>query len=395
MPGPDCAISMNNTKSVFAIAACAALTTVLGSIHAFSVFIPQWENIDGANRASVSLIYSISLVLLTLTVLLGYRLYARVSPAVVFLLSGCGAAAGLYLASSSTSLMLLYFSYGVLFGGANGIGYGFALQLAGQSASNRRGLAMSVVTAFYAVGATLSPLIILPLLKQGGNSLALVVMSGLILAVSLLCALVLVATKAGFHSEKTADIQPLSKSQQTMRRRLWLAYGCAVLSGLMAIGHAFSLAEWLRVDERWTGAAPVLVAVGNMLGGFFAGAVADRLSSRALCCWLPLLSALGLFLLFGPGTSTWPIGLAGLALVGFSYGALIAAYPVTVSDIFGDRAAARIYGQVFTAWGLAGLAGPWLSGWLFDVQSTYSLALIMAMLLSIGSTVIVRYWLPD
>ncbi len=386
---------MNNSQPTLTICACAALTTVLGSVHAFSVFIPQWERIEGASRASVSLIYSIALVVLTLAVLVGYRLYARFSPVAVFLMSGIGAALGLFIAATSSSLLVLYLSYGVLFGGANGIGYGFALQLAGQSAVQRRGMAMSIVTAFYAVGATLSPMLILPLLKRGGNELALVVMSGLIFGVAAISAALVYAVKAQYQSERPTQIRPLTPTQMTIRRRLWLAYGCAVLSGLMAIGHAFSLAEWLGVDDRWTGAAPVLVAFGNMSGGFFAGVSIDRLSSRVLANWLPVLSALGLLLLLAAGEALWPLGLAGLALIGFSYGALIAVYPVAVSDIFGNEAAARIYGQVFTAWGLAGLLGPWLSGWLYDIQSSYATALLLAMLFSLASCAISRYSLAQ
>ena len=79
------------------IAACASLSAALGSIHAFSVFIPEWENLPGASRASASLIYSIALVSLTLSVLLGYRVYQRLTPSTIFSLVGISAAAGLWL----------------------------------------------------------------------------------------------------------------------------------------------------------------------------------------------------------------------------------------------------------------------------------------------------------
>ena len=82
--------------------------------------------------------------------------------------------------------------------------------------------------------------------------------------------------------------------------------------------------------------------------------------------------------------------LISLGIIGYSYGALIAVYPVAISDIFGTEAAPRIYGQIFTAWGLAGLAGPWLSGWLFDQTKSYKLALIIAVGMSLLSFVAVR-----
>lgn len=100
---------------------------------------------------------SIGLVSLTLSVLLGYRVYGKIRPPRLFLLVGAVASAGLFLSSVSTSLVILYLTYGVLFGSANGLGYGYALQLVGQASLTNRGLAMGLVTAFYAVGATITP----------------------------------------------------------------------------------------------------------------------------------------------------------------------------------------------------------------------------------------------
>ncbi|MBX2823832.1 MAG: YbfB/YjiJ family MFS transporter, partial [Gammaproteobacteria bacterium] len=68
----------------------------------------------------------------------------------------------------------------------------------------------------------------------------------------------------------------------------------------------------------------------------------------------------------------------------------IAIYPVSIAEQFGTRASPRIYGQVFTAWGLAGLVGPWVSGWLFDATGSYRWSLLIAALLSLMSCGIVR-----
>lgn len=89
-------------------------------------------------------------------VLIGYRLYGRLPPATLFVCSGL-AAAGLLASAYASSLIQLYLFYGLIFGAANGLGYGYALQLAGQALPDKRGMAMSLVTAFYAVGATGAP----------------------------------------------------------------------------------------------------------------------------------------------------------------------------------------------------------------------------------------------
>ncbi len=391
----DVITTMSELRRNVTIAASAALSAVLGSIHAFSVFIPEWERLQGADRASVSLIYSAALLALTVAVLFGHRVYQRLPPFAIFATVGMVAALGLALSAGGSSLASLYLTYGLVFGGANGLGYGYALQLSGQAATARRGLAMGLVTAFYAVGATASPLLFVFLIGRGGNALALEVMSAIVLVVSLAAAALVRWSKARYESEPASAIQALSPILKRARVLMWVAYGSAVAAGLMVIGHAYGIAAWMGLDASSATWATMAVAVGNMLGGFSAGYFADRLSSRVLLRWLPLFTSIGLLLLAWPLGTVWVVVFIGLGLVGYCYGAIIAVYPAAVADVFGGLAAPRIYGQVFTAWGLAGLLGPWISGWLFDQTGSYMMALLIAVLLSGISIVAIRSSLPS
>lgn len=382
---------MSDHQSKATIAASAALSWVLGSIHAFSVFIPQWEGLPGADRASVSLIYSIALVSLTIAVLFGYRLYRLLPPFAIFILVGAIAAFGLQLSANRSSVAALYLTYGLVFGGANGLGYGYALQLSAQAAPDHRGLVMGMVTAFYAVGATTAPLFIVLLIDLGGNALALKAMGVIVLVVSAVAATLVRWSCARYDSESNTDIQVLTPTLKYARTLLWIGYGSAVTAGLMIIGHAYGIATWMNLDASSATWATTIVAFGNMLGGFSAGYYADRLSSRALLRWLPLFTSLGLLILIWPLETASIMVFIGLGFVGYCYGAIIAVYPVAVTDVFGALAAPRIYGQVFTAWGLAGLLGPWFSGWLFDLTGTYTIALVIAVLLSGISIVAIRH----
>jgi len=372
------------------ISAAAALSTVLGSIHAFSVFIPQWESLPGADRANVSLIYSLALVSLTIAVLFGYRVYRRVPPFAVLLIVGVLAALGLALSAGGSSVASLYLTYGLIFGSANGLGYGYALQLSGQAASTHRGLVMGLITAFYAVGATTAPVLFVYLIDRGGNALALKAMSVIVLVVSVVAAILVRWSRSRYHGELSSATYILSPALKNTRMYLWVGYGSAVTAGLMVIGHAYGIATWLNLTTRSATWATTVVALGNMLGGFSAGYYVDRLSSRVLQCWLPVITSFGLMILILPMDSIRPVVFIGLGLVGYSYGAIIAVYPVAVVDVFGALLAAKIYGQVFTAWGLAGLLGPWLSGWLYDFTGTYTAAILIAALLSGVSVIAIR-----
>ena len=131
--------------------------------------------------------------------------------------------------------------------------------------------------------------------------------------------------------------------------------------------------------------APMLVAVGNIVGGLSSGYVALRLTQRFVILVFSMLSLCGLCLTAMPAGTYTTIPLLGLFLTGLSYGAIIAIYPVVVADRFGKQSSARIYGQVFTAWGLAGLTAPTISGVLFDYSASYTTSLVLAIVLSIIS----------
>jgi len=84
---------LNNTR--LTLLASMLVTFVLGSVHAFSVFLVPLETLLQQPRSEISLIYSFALVALTLAVLLGYRIYGLL-PAWLLVLCTCLlAAAGL------------------------------------------------------------------------------------------------------------------------------------------------------------------------------------------------------------------------------------------------------------------------------------------------------------
>lgn len=376
-------------STLLIVGACLAVSLVLGSVHAFSVFVPGWQELPGADRGSLSLVYSIALVSLTLVVLVSHRIFARLSPSTIFSIVGIVSAGGLYLSAKSSSLNSLYLFYGVLFGASNGLGYGYTLQLAGQIVKKHQGLTMALVTANYAVGATLAPVLLVWLIGRGGNSQALTAAALIIFIVCMVAAVIVRLCRSEYTGTEQSALVNLTAQERRLRLMLWFGYGAAVTAGLMIIGHAFGVAIWMNIPAQLASLAPALVALGNMLGGFSAGFIVERYSNKRLLQVLPALSSVGLVLLLIPFNFTW-VRLLALAIVGYGYGAIIALYPVVVAQSFGRSNSARVYGQVFTAWGTAGLLGPWLSGLLYDRTESYFGGVVLAVSLSVVSLLVIR-----
>ena len=88
------------SKLRLTLPASMLVTFVLGSVHAFSVFIVPLETRLQLPRSEISLIYSFALVALTLAVLFGYRIYGLLSSWLLVLLRTCSVRPQSYASSS-------------------------------------------------------------------------------------------------------------------------------------------------------------------------------------------------------------------------------------------------------------------------------------------------------
>ena len=366
--------------------ATSMVSAVLGTVHAFSVFLIPLETAFGVSRATVSLTYSFALVCLTLTVLAGPMVYTRYSPPRIFMTVAILGGAGATMAAFAEGIGGIWLGYSLAFGVANGLGYGFGLQFAARALPDRAGFAMGVVTAAYALGAAVAPAGFEALLTQGGFRAAMLALATVLLITGLLAAWIVAGSGVVFSNR--GEAKGASSLPARNLALIWLAYGLAVSAGLMAIGHAAGIAE----SAGFTGwLAPVVLAVCNLAGSLVAGQFADRTEPARLLSSLATLSALALGILALAPYST----LAALGAIGFAYGGTIAAYPAAIARLFPGDAGPRAYGRVFTAWGLAGLSAPWFAGRIYDATGHYDTALWAALALALGSAILAIRALSD
>ena len=368
------------------LAACMLVTFVLGSVHAFSVFVVPLEEMLSLTRSKISLIYSFALVAITLSVLLGYLIYARLPAWLLVLMTCVLAALGLVVSSIAENWWLLFMGYSGLFGIANGVGYGFTLQLSARELPGQKGFAMGAVTAAYAVGSIIFAKIFAIQIESVSVSAAFTALAVGLAFCGLVSALVMYFTRASYAASEPSG----SVTEVTLDNRrviiFWLAYMLSVFAGLMAIGHAagIALSKSASLDQSvWSA---MVIGIGSALAGFLAGWLVDRWPIPRFLIVLPVLSAVSLFSLAFSESAIMAISLLGL--VGFCYGAIIAIYPVAIADEFGELGP-KAYGRIFIAWGFAGLVAPWSAGLIYDVSSNYKIALIAAAVTAILSATVV------
>lgn len=374
-------MSSSNPQGHTVLFAASIVSMALGSIHAFSVFLAPLEIAFGTSRATVSLIYSFGLVFLTATVLFGPTVYSRLQPATIYIWVAFLGAIGAGVASIADGYWLVWVGYSLIFGIANGLGYGFGLQFAARANPNHAGLAMGVVTASYALGAVLAPYGFDLALTFGGFFLAMATLGSVVFVVSIGAA-VLVA-RSGVKYTDTQAARRVTHLPVGLIAMIWVAYGSGVAAGLMAIGHAAGIAATAGF-AGWIAAATI--AGFNLVGSLLSGWLSDRISHRRILTTLPIIGAAALLALTVLPEQT----LILLGVVGFAYGGTIATYPAAIANLFPGEDGPHAYGRVFTAWGAAGLVAPWLAGQIYDWTGHYTAALWAAAALGILSAVMAQ-----
>ncbi len=364
------------------LAAALAVCLCFGSIHAYGVLLAPIEEGFGISRTVASLGYAAALASLTVGVWLNGPLATRFSSPMRLAAAGIVAALGLVLPAASPSPAALLAGYGILFGAANGVAYALSLSAAAAAMPGRESFAMGLATAAYGLGAMLSAQIFDSALAVAPLSALFVAMAVASLAISGLGA-VLIA-----QQEQSGRVVMKGRPSPHPRRiwLLWAAYLCGAFAGLMTIAHAPAIAAWRLGATADAGLASGLVTFGSITGGYLGGLLAERLPGRQGLVLPMLLQAAVL------ASLTVAAGAAGLfaalALAGLCYGVLIAVVPAAVLRAAGAARFAGDYGKVFSAWGVAGIAGPVTAGYIYDATNGYAAALAAASMLSCGAALL-------
>jgi MFS family permease len=153
---------------------------------------------------------------------------------------------------------------------------------------------------------------------------------------------------------------------------LWLVLCLNVAAGIGVLGQAS-----VMIQETFPGKVGAEAAAGfvgllslfNMGGRLFWSAVSDWIGRRATyCVFFAAGAALYAAVPFAGPLGSVALFVAGYALIISMFGGGFAAFPAYVSDLFGTRSFAPIYGRLLTAWSTAGVLGPVLINYLREHQ---------------------------
>lgn len=359
-------------------------TTCGALLYAWSVFIRPLNAEFGWSRADIALAFAIACLIFGLMTFPAGRLSDRFGPRIVVLVGAVILGVGFTISGFITEKWHLYLTYGVVAGFGGGLIYLPPIATAPKWWPDRRALA----TGFSVVGLGLGSFIMAPLatyIIQNIGWRYVFIYAGIVMFVmAAIASLCLKNPPAGWKPEGWAPAEKSGTGSATGHRDfthresyhtpqfwlMYLAYFGGSFAGLMVIGHIAGHGIDSGLAPMTAAGAASWLAIMNAASRVLIGQVADKIGTRISFIIVFALQAAAMLLLFPSGGAYWALW-AVAALIGWNYGSMFTLFPATCLQYFGPTAQGSNYGLLFTAWGFAGFAGPWVGGWLKDASGTY------------------------
>jgi len=373
------------------VAACFLIMVVMhGAFNSFGVFFTPLENEFNCTRAVLSGANSVAFIVMGVSALLLGMLSDRFGPRLILTLSGILFGAGYMLMSQVSAIWQIYFFLSLA-----GIGLSAAdiipLATVVRWFVRKRGTLSGVMKVGTGLGMMTVPFISSLLIDAYGWS-----NSYLFLGIAVLVAVVPLSQlvrrdpremgllpdgdEKPTDSYVSLDEEGLSFPEALKTRQLWMVcafYMAVVYCGMTNLTHIVPYAEGLDIPK--TTAAGLVSTYGavSMGGRIVMGFLGDRLGHKRAIVFCLIIAVVGMAWLQA-ANELWMLYLFA-AVYGFSYGGFFTLISPLIAGLFGTRSQGSLLGIVIFSGTLGGSIGMTLSGYIFDVTGSYTIAFILLL----------------
>jgi MFS transporter, OFA family, oxalate/formate antiporter len=370
------------------------MNMALGTLYGWSVFVAPLEKEFHWTRSQTSTAFTIAVTVFALTFILAGRLQDKLGPFWIAITGGVLVGLGFFLCAYTHTLTWLYVCFGVIGGLGNGFGYAAPIPVMAKWFPDKRGLAVGLAVGGYGAGSAIfGPLSSKILIPAYGWRSTFMILGGVFLVMTLIGSFLLKNPPVGYRpdgwSPPVAAVNSASQDfspGQVLRAPtfyfLWMAYALGTSAGLMVISQLVPFAKSQGISSDLLATMTLVVAaVGNAGGRILSGWLSDALGRLNVLRLTIGISIVAMPLLYKAGANINLLYVM-VFVVYWCYGTQLSVNASTTSDFWGTRNAGINYGLLFTAWGVAGIIGPYIGGQLFDKFKNYHAAFNTGAVLS-------------
>ncbi|MCR3905780.1 MAG: MFS transporter [Tenericutes bacterium] len=377
---------MMKKKHYIMIATSLLMMLLMGTVYSYSVFRVHIETLFNVGTLQSGLPYMTSLAFYALGVMVTGR-FMKPSRLRGFVVIGTILIAlGWFISGIAPSLGVLVFSYGVLIGTGVGIVYGIPIYIAQKQFPEKSGL----ITGIILLGFGMSPLITAPLVKVLIDLLtiqpAFIVFGAIFLVIQLPISFIY---DTSVDEEVTTTNVEIKHYGIKPFKSIYILFVMATTIGLMMIGLSYQIGVvYYEFNVLEVTAALSFFAIMNGIARPIFGRLMDKkgfvFSVRLSLVLIGVASIIGilnqgnLLILF----------IMSFSLFWFNLGAWLAIVPAAIKSFYGMKQYSKVYGIMFTGYGIGAILGTVVSGMIMDLLK-WTTNLYMLVLVLIGLSFVI------
>ena len=366
-----------------------SMNLALGSLYAWSVFVSPLEAEFGWSRTDVTWVFQIAIVTFALSFVLAGRIQDRLGPTIPAAMGGTLVGLGFILASFTSSLTFLYVAFGFIVGLGNGFGYATPIPVGSKWFPDKRGLVVGLMVAGYGGGSAIFGPVGNALIAGVGWRATFRILGVVLFLMCMVGTWLLKNPPAGYQPEGWSP--QAAPAERTLRDiptaevvgmptfyALWVAFCLGTTAGLMIISQLAPFAASAGLTGTGAALAIFLVgALGSSSGRIASGWMSDivgRLTTLRIMILVSAIAMPALFILREQAVVLYAL----IFVVYWCFGTQLSVFATTAADFFGTKHMGLNYGLLFTAYGVAGLIGPYIASRVFDAFDSYQYAFFIA-----------------
>ena len=374
------------------LAACTLMIFITyGLIYSYSVFFKSLQGYFGWDRATVSMVYSLSVVIRGAAAIGAGWLADRYGARKILIVCGILMGAGYLVSSQITQLWHLVLSYAFLEAFGMSGAFGICTATVSRWFTRNRGLALGIVAS----GSGLGTAIVIPGVERLVERLqwdgAFIVCGIAAMVLMILASSFLKPPPRPAASSGEAGTPSGATVRETLRdSRFYLTMLCFLtffFGTQIVMVHMVNYATDRGIDSFI--AATVMSVIGfiSIAGRLSTGIIADKIGvfmSMIITSVFMVIS----FILLLFSDSVWMFYLSAV-MFSIPYGGEVTQIPLLIGRYFGTRSMSTLMGITLFIIGLGGALGPWVAGKLHDVTGSYQWAFITGAITATVSIFIV------
>jgi MFS family permease len=378
-----------------------SIQLALGAIYAWSVFTARLTDAAGTyafTASQTAWVFSAGLATFATVMVLAGRILPHVGPRPLTIIGGLLLGGGYVLGGLfGDSFWIQLLSIGIVGGAGIGLAYVVPIAVCVKWFPDKKGLITGLAVAGFGFGATIwvklagswfgGLLNTTSVFGLPGVQSVFVIYGFALAALILLGSMVMVNPPADYlpsgwtppvtennDHEGAVEFRARDMLRTPQFYMLWSVFMFASIAGLMVI-YCIKLFGIDALEHHGvagagaiTGTAMAWYAIFNGVGRIAWGSISDRIGRKTTITLMAVLQGFTMLMTYHVFISFGLVYgfIIAAALIGFNYGGSFALFPAITADYFGNKNVGSNYGWMFTAYGVAGLAGPLLAGYFKD-----------------------------